>query len=160
MGDVIKSEKDVRKFVRENFGKRAKFIEPSMGSTKGIPDCYLLLGGLLWIELKSGPLTGDGHVVSDVRPAQAEQIGDLLNDGQKVAMLIGVEGHDKLILTQGRDQMLSGRVRIPKTKDANDGTSLVFETGVWPRLPLLFRDLFFWSGDIPPIDWRDVKDWV
>jgi hypothetical protein len=112
----FKLESDLRKWVREQAGDRPWWIEPSQGSTIGLPDCcvdYGARGRVVWVELKLAELRGISDRLKldyDVRPAQRDVIGDMLFRGQSVSMLIGVKGSRMVLALKATQQSLSGRI--------------------------------------------------
>lgn len=67
-----KREEYLRSIIRQGFGKAVEWVEPAFGSTPGLPDCNLDIGGSqkMPVELKAWELNKKGVVVAAMRPAQ------------------------------------------------------------------------------------------
>lgn len=106
---AIASEDDVRAWVRSASGGKARWVEPGLGSTPGLPDCWVPWGdSLVWIELKCGRMK-EGKVAYDLRPEQVKQIKAMVDDGVKVGLLVGVKGQRTLLFCRPTPMMLCGR---------------------------------------------------
>lgn len=94
----FRSEKDVRRWVREHCGRSDRWVEHSSGGTVGLPDTFLVRGGqTLFLELKIGELHGV-DLVFETRKEQKKELLRLCSDGALVGMLIGVKGTHDLML--------------------------------------------------------------
>lgn len=113
---MINSEDDVRAWVREASGGKARWVEPALGSTPGLPDCWVPLEvshddfwetACVQMELKCGRMS-DGRVKYSLRPEQVREIRAMVDDGLKVGLLIGVKGTTTLIFCRPTPAMLFG----------------------------------------------------
>jgi hypothetical protein len=95
----LRSESDVRKWVREQFPNEATWVEHSSGGTVGFPDCVLAIDGRLWlIELKFGSMAA-GYWLGELRPAQVRVGTTLLRNGVEMFILVGSEFEKVLWMT-------------------------------------------------------------
>lgn len=87
---MINSEDDVRAWVREASGGKARWVEPALGSTPGLPDCWVPMhcGSQVHLELKAGRLTG-GMLRYKLRPEQKREIAKMADDSVPVGLRIG-----------------------------------------------------------------------
>jgi hypothetical protein len=92
---IFKSESDVRQWVR-NRVHNVFWIEPSAGSTFGLPDCVINDGGREhWFELKIGEIvnsSGDLILRFEVRPEQKRVLRTMARLGWRVNLLVGLKG--------------------------------------------------------------------
>lgn len=124
---LITCEDDVRAWVREASGGKARWVEPALGSTPGLPDCWVPWGdSVVWIELKCGRMK-EGLVKYSVRPEQAKQIREMANDGVKVGLLVGIKGARMLLFCRPAPVMLRGEWSI--CNDYNTSDWFAIETG-------------------------------
>lgn len=108
---MINSEDDVRAWVRLASGGKARWIEPALGSTPGLPDCWVpfqkevlregefAVGGTIvqvHLELKIGRITRN-ILTYNVRPEQRKQIIAMQDDGVRVGFLVGIKGTKSLL---------------------------------------------------------------
>lgn len=133
----IESEADVRRWVRRASGGRARWVEPASGSTPGLPDCWVPYPlqkpiGSVHLELKCGELEGL-RLRYKVRPEQKREIKAMLQDGQKVALLVGIKGTHACVFLPPLQRILAG--------------SAVIEGGRWP-VGDIRTDSSFWEGVI------------
>lgn len=106
---MINSEDDVRAWVRSASGGKARWIEPGLGSTPGLPDCWVPVGdSQVWIELKCGKIK-NGNVSYNLRPEQMKQIRAMVDDGVKVGLLVGLKGQRTLLFCQPTPMILGGQ---------------------------------------------------
>ena len=87
-----------------------------MGSTSGLPDCWLPVehcGQVLTchLELKCGELIGD-WLVFKVRPEQRRELKAMVRDGVKVGFLVGIKGSGSCCLLAVGGQSLAGKVEF------------------------------------------------
>jgi hypothetical protein len=118
---LIESEDDVRAYVRAASAGRARWVEPALGSTPGLPDCWVPLkvqgdGGSflavnVHLELKAGEVKG-GKFCYTIRPEQKREIRSMLKDGVKVGILLGVKGTRQVVFFQATEESLSGSVLV------------------------------------------------
>jgi hypothetical protein len=96
---MIKSEGDVRQWVREEFTDRALWVEAKSGGTFGFPDCLLAVDGRLWpLELKYGQMIS-GYWHGDLRLQQA-RVGKILwENGLELHILVGSKSENVLWFT-------------------------------------------------------------
>lgn len=111
-GQNITDEDDVRAWVRAASSK-ARWVEPGLGSTPGLPDCWVPMedGRSVHLELKAGRID-KGLLRFTVRPEQRKQILALLDDGVAVGLLIGVKGARSLIFMLPTPSALMGEVAL------------------------------------------------
>ena len=104
-------ESDLRLWVRKQAGEIPWWIEPSQGSTLGIPDCCIPIGGgrVAWLELKIGEMK-DGRMTYRVRPEQRRQIKTMLEQQQSIALLVGVSGSDIVAALTPTEEALDGQI--------------------------------------------------
>lgn len=137
---IIESEADVRKWVRECSGGKARWIEPNLGSSFGLPDCWvpwpLETGGdEVHLELKCAKLEGS-ILTYGVRPEQRSEIRSMVDDRVRVGLLIGVKGTPIVIFALPSTPWLRGKVDLRKAEGKSymvDGaitTESCFQAGV------------------------------
>jgi hypothetical protein len=114
------TELDLRKWVtrqaREGGGK-VFWVEPSGGSSMGLPDCYVVLGPgqAVWLELKLGtrirPKKGSdkAEVRFTIRPKQRQTIRFLRADSIPVFVLVAVAGTPDVVLIRQLEWVLAGK---------------------------------------------------
>jgi len=84
-------------------------VEPAIGSTPGLPDCWVPVGDrCLHLELKLGSI-GGGMLRYTVRPEQAKQIAALKADSVPVGLLIGIKGTHTVIFARAMPLVLAGK---------------------------------------------------
>jgi hypothetical protein len=117
---VIESEDDVRAYVREASLGRARWVEPALGSTPGLPDCWVPLPVERWrniktvqvhLELKAGVIT-EGYLRYELRPEQRREIRVMLADKLSVGLLIGIKGTQTVVFALPTEKALSGRIAL------------------------------------------------
>jgi len=113
---IISSESDVRALVRNAAGAKARWVEPGLGSTPGLPDCWVQMKAGGWaatvhLELKAGELEGD-EVRFHVRPEQKKQIKSIVDDGGFAGLLVGIKGTCACIFLPPTPLTLSGKAKI------------------------------------------------
>lgn len=92
---MFKNEKQLRKLMRDCSCKTLWWIEPNLGSSDGLPDCFTLVdprGELVFAELKRGWLGIDGVLKFEVRRAQRDVIGDMMALGADGAVVVAQIG--------------------------------------------------------------------
>jgi hypothetical protein len=110
---TFRTENDVRRAMREGLGSHARFIEPSAGSTLGLPDvfCAWPCGTSLFAELKLGTIK-NGRIKIHLRPAQKQQIASLLADACRACIIVGIKGAEEMyILSLEEALMVSGAIK-------------------------------------------------
>jgi hypothetical protein len=134
---VWKSEKDIRKAIRDqkSFADRTFWIEPNLGSTDGLPDCFVLMGWekLAWLELKLGAID-KGHLLFKVRSAQRDVMLSLSGKGQRCYILAGEENGTRLWLLPCERAVLNGRVELEDYREYQ-----CIPEGLWR---ILYRKFF------------------
>ena len=113
---LITSENDVREMVRKGSGGLARWVEPAMGSTNGLPDCWLPVERegvteTVHLELKCGKL-GGRELTFHVRPEQKRELRAMARDGVKAGFLVGVEASNMAIFLPVDDDSLAGKVAV------------------------------------------------
>lgn len=96
---IYSNESDVRKIVRQLFGKdRIFWHESSAGGTTGFPDCEIAHEGFLWpVELKAGDVRiEDGMWMPTLRPGQMQVARRLRDCGVMAIVVVGALGDDRL----------------------------------------------------------------
>lgn len=111
-GIVFNKETDVRRFVANVFPNNAMWIEQAPGSTFGVPDCFIILNGVVtFIELKLGSEM-NGKLKFAVRPAQRRNALKFIENGAMVYWLIGVRGSRVAHYLPSTQEALAGVVPI------------------------------------------------
>lgn len=113
---MIESEDDVRAYVRRASGGKARWVEPTLGSTAGLPDCWVPFPKQGWsqtvhLELKEGEIK-DGHLVYHVRPEQRREFRAMHEDKIVAGFLVGLKGTDTLIFLLPVPQAIAGKVDL------------------------------------------------
>jgi hypothetical protein len=92
---VISSEKDVRSAVRRDL-PGGYWVEPSMGSTDGIPDTFWIEDGrVTWAELKVAKAR-KGYWWVEFTPPQLRTIPRMIEEGAKVMLIVGLLGTEEI----------------------------------------------------------------
>ena len=93
--NMIKSERDVRRWVSKKFGDAALWVEHSSGGSVGFPDCLILhnsgprLNQNCWpLELKYGSIK-NGFWSGELRPAQVQVGQQFTKHGVKMHIMVG-----------------------------------------------------------------------
>jgi hypothetical protein len=96
---AIRTEGDVRRWLKANRKHDVLWIEPAKGSTVGLPDACLLgvNGQVLWIECKAGHRTRNG-LRYVLRPTQKASLRKILRRGGRAMLLVGEVGTKTLWL--------------------------------------------------------------
>lgn len=101
--------------MRSASAGKARWVEPSMGSTVGLPDCWVPMeGGQLQVhlELKAAVIT-TGFLRFHVRPEQRREIRSMIADKVPVGLVIGVKGTcGSFLFARPTDQILAGSIKI------------------------------------------------
>ena len=116
------NEADVRTWMKRIAGKHLFWVEPARGSTFGLPDAYCAINGLghLWIELKFGALHRfSDHLSFDLRPEHRATIRRLIDNGGRVALVVGYFGAISHIILRANERVLSGKVHLPQALEAD-----------------------------------------
>jgi hypothetical protein len=117
---MIKDEADVRSWVRQASAGKARWVEPSMGSTLGLPDCWVPISydvvgivkeAQVHLELKVGEIKGN-HLCFTVRPEQRREIKSMIGDGVPVGMIIGIVGTDFAVFALPTRHVLNGKMSM------------------------------------------------
>ena len=103
------SEASVRKIVAAQLKRKIRWVEPTRGSTFGIPDGFIVLpamalgghaiGVTVWVELKLGWMgenDGESVLLYSPRREQKRQIRKMVEEGVPVFFLVGLENSDGL----------------------------------------------------------------
>lgn len=136
---MIESEDDVRAYVRQASAGRARWVEPALGSTPGLPDCWVPMrcGRQVHLELKAGVIKG-GVLQFTVRPEQRREIRALLRDSIPVGLLIGIEGTGSVVFAKITTTTLSG------LRNLDNEFCFLTETkkvgGFWSGVNFIFSD--------------------
>ena len=105
-------EGDVRRAVRELGGALLYWIEPSAGSTNGLPDCFYMRNGItIFMELKCGHFAKN-ELRFTVRPAQRRFARAALLAAVSVQFVVGVRSTRTGYILPTNEVTLSGRVPI------------------------------------------------
>lgn len=137
---MILSEDDVRAYVREESGGKARWVEPALGSTPGLPDCWVPYEGQqVHFELKCGTLI-NGILRYAVRPEQRREIIAMKDDGIKVGLVIGVKGSKTVIFAKPTPEFLLGVVslRVPSLFQQWLEFELDSKHGFWSGVNFIF----------------------
>jgi len=111
--NLITSEDDVRAWVRLASGNKARWVEPSLGSTPGLPDCWVPHSEeQVHFELKCGTLGSDGVLKYNVRPEQRREIRAMVDDRVKVGLIIGIRDSPIVIFAMPSIPFLAGKVKL------------------------------------------------
>lgn len=123
---MITSEDDVRAWVREVSGGKARWVEPALGSTAGLPDCWVPWAQVhskwrlnVHIELKLGRIR-DGLVRYKMRPEQIKQILSMVDEGVPVGLCIGIKNTRQVIFAKPKPVLLSGNWSMKDESLAED----------------------------------------
>lgn len=109
---LISSEDDVRALVRMASGGSARWVEPALGSTPGLPDCWVPLhSACVHLELKLGTIKNN-RLKYKLRPEQRREILALVDDGVKVGLLVGVKGTDEMFFMPAEPIFLHGELSL------------------------------------------------
>ena len=111
---MFRLESDLRKWMRDGFGDKARWVEPARGSTIGLPDCWMpVLGSRIpvWVELKLAELKA-GRLIFTIRPEQRKQLTSMLRDNAVVGLIAGEKQGSMVWAMAINDQTLSGDVDI------------------------------------------------
>lgn len=139
---MIVDEGDVRNWVRQASAGKARWVEPSMGSTIGLPDCWVPMdNGLLTmqvhLELKAGEIKGN-KLCYTVRPEQRRELRAMLRDGVPVGFVIGVTGTvGSFVFAWPTTQAQTGRLAM----DSGQGHIIVEHShvcGFWRGVNFIF----------------------
>lgn len=112
---MITSEDDVRAWVRKVSGGKARWVEPALGSTPGLPDCWVV-----WpkgrrtrvdLELKAAEVV-KGQIRYHVRPEQKRQLKSMAEDGLAVGFLVGIVDSNAFVFLPIDRDSLAGRVSL------------------------------------------------
>jgi hypothetical protein len=111
---MISSEDDVRAHVTHPANGKARWIEPGLGSSFGMPDCWVpLQRHCVHIELKCGVII-NAVLRYTVRPEQKKQLQILKLDDIPCGLLIGIKHSDLLIAARVDAETLSGALKLEK----------------------------------------------
>lgn len=120
---IINQEDDVRAWVREASEGKARWIEPALGSTAGLPDCWVPVDGrCVHLELKCGWIK-KGELRFTVRPEQKRELLRMVEDGVPVGLLVGVKGTNSVVFLTVTEDVVNGAVSL-----AGEGDRLWKET--------------------------------
>lgn len=111
---MYRLESDLRRWMREGLGDKARWVEPALGSTIGLPDCWTPIKGSripVWVELKLAECRA-GRLLFTVRPEQRKQLTSMVRDGAIVGLIAGQKQGDRVWAMIVNDQTLCGDVAI------------------------------------------------
>ena len=154
-GKTFQSENDLRSWVRwASFGK-ARWVEPSIGSTTGLPDFWVPFGGFglsTHIELKFGEIHKGSMLKYNIRTSQIREINKMLADGISVGLMVGIKDSKEIIILPPTEEALSGYVDMSdlhgNKKRLVDGS---LRKSFWFGISFVFRTAEeFYSGKLPP----------
>ena len=113
-GKIINNENDIRARIRQLLPtNRWMRIEPSIGSTYGVPDLLLVPDGkLVPAELKCGVMKEDGLHIT-IRPAQRQVIQNMRGLGVQVCWILAVKGRSGCMVMPAATRHLSLSGVIP-----------------------------------------------
>jgi hypothetical protein len=141
--NLITSEDDVRTYVRQASAGRVRWVEPALGSTPGLPDCWVPLrcGRQVHLELKAGNLT-KGILRYKVRPEQKREIAKMADDGVPVGLLIGIKGSKLVVFARPRAIFLFGEWSMRSDDLAEDWESWSTDSvgRFWSGVNFIFSD--------------------
>ncbi len=140
---MIDSEDDVRAYVRQASAGQARWVEPALGSTPGLPDCWVPMrcGRQVHLELKCGELK-DGVLCFTVRPEQRREIKKMASERVPVGFLIGLSDSHSLAFTAATKESLCGKVLIASNETPRfwaDSRELARD-GFWAGVNFIFSD--------------------
>jgi len=132
---VISSEDDVRAFVRQASEGKARWVEPGLGSTNGLPDCWVPFEGKqVHLELKVGRIQG-GKLCFRMRPEQRREIRAMLEDGVPVGLAVGLLGTKSIIFLPPKMDVLNGKVDFAGNRTETKRLEVTTE-----------NQILFWKG--------------
>lgn len=106
---LFQIEGDVREWLRATYRGEVFWIEPGRGSSVGMPDCVLQIGGrAIFAELKLGRVGRGGVVRYRVRPEQRQTARRMRANGHAIVVVIGVRGTDQIYIAPSVDNVLWG----------------------------------------------------
>ena len=111
---MFRLESDLRKWMRDGMGDKARWVEPARGSTIGLPDCWITVDGSrvpVWVELKVAEVKGN-QLLFTVRPEQRKQLTSMMRDKAVVGLIAGIKHANMVLAMIINDQTLSGVVDI------------------------------------------------
>ena len=110
---MIKTEQDVRRWLKKVAGDRVFWIEAAPGANPGLPDAYLATPWPVWLELKLGrQLVHQDCLRYDLRASQKQTIRRLIAAGQAVGLLVGVKSTSQLYVVQVSEHTIDGRSNL------------------------------------------------
>lgn len=113
---IVTHEDDVRAYVREASRGQARWVEPALGSTAGLPDCWVpWLGRCVHLELKAGELRR-GYLHYEVRPEQRRELKAMVEDRIACGFLIGIKGGQTMVFARVDEGSLAGKVKIDQVQ--------------------------------------------
>ncbi len=110
MGGVFQTETSVREWVKART-EDPFWIEPTRGSTVGVPDTFVHDSGGVWIELKCGVVKSDRYVNWKPRQGQYDKFRTLKRRGSRVGALI--RARDSLLVVTDPEVFRRGWEKIP-----------------------------------------------
>lgn len=140
---LLKSEKDVRDWVKKCTNRKARWVEPSVGSTVGLPDCWIPMGvgrPQVHVELKHGKVTETGRVKFTVRPSQKTEIKKMIADGVPVLFFVSINLTKIILMMTVNDDVLSGVVE----QDPDNGYRMVWgydDDEFYDKLNVLYQSV-------------------
>lgn len=94
----VRTEKDVRRWVRKQSDNRVFWVEHGAGGLVGIPDCWIAAGRFnpgigAWVELKAGDyFANSGTLKFDLRPTQVQVLKRMVGLEVSCGLLVGIRG--------------------------------------------------------------------
>lgn len=138
---MIRDERDVRDWVRSSSGGMARWVEPALGSTPGLPDCWVVVGRgrLVQLELKVGDVKGD-RIRFTVRPEQRREIKRMVHDRVPVGIVLGIRNTESLMFLLPTREALAGNISVT----VGGGDRLMAwqdrAASFWPGVNFIFSD--------------------
>lgn len=144
---MINSEDDVRAWVREASGGKARWVEPALGSTPGLPDCWVPCGShQVHFELKAAVLwdaKGKSFLRYEVRPEQRREIRSGLMDRVRIGLIIGVKGTSSVLFALPSDHALAGKIGLSDKVDQRRFMAMDCRSGqFWSGVDFVGRKCF------------------
>lgn len=142
---MFQSESDLRKWMRDGLLDKVRFVEPSRGSTIGLPDCWAPLKvkektTQVWVELKLATVVGD-RMMFTIRPEQRKQIASMVRDEVVVGLIVAEKGGDRVWALGINDSVLAGDVSLKIAYEGDWGLELAPLAPIGPQQGLYF--IFF-----------------
>lgn len=110
---VFRSEKDLREWVKFSANENDFWIEPSLGSTQGLPDLFLCYGSgiSIYVELKVGKRRGD-NIFFSLTMGQAITIPRMIKNGAVVKFLVAEKLSSDIWVVDAKTALFSNPPQI------------------------------------------------